>query len=99
LVRFYPYAALAKQCVTDENPTEEGESDNLHGSDAAPDAATHLHLTSDLARLVEKWPMLPPHIKAAVMALVGIAPASPTVDPKSLDDALPPGFEQQGEGG
>jgi hypothetical protein len=40
-----------------------------------------------------------PHIKAAVMALVGTAPSSPPADPKGLDDTLPPGFEEQGEGG
>jgi hypothetical protein len=28
-------------------------------------------LPADLARVVEAWPQLPEHIKAAVMALVG----------------------------
>lgn len=57
-------------------------------------------LTSDLARLVEKWPTLPEHIKAAVMALVTTASVNPPTDPKGLDDALPPGFERAtGEAG
>ena len=28
----------------------------------------------DLARVITAWPNLPPHIKAAVLALVGTAP-------------------------
>jgi hypothetical protein len=28
----------------------------------------------DLARVVDAWPDLPPHIRAAVLALVGMAP-------------------------
>jgi hypothetical protein len=28
---------------------------------------------TDLARLIEAWPALPPHIRAAVLALVGAA--------------------------
>jgi hypothetical protein len=28
---------------------------------------------SDLARVIDAWPGLPPHIKAAVLALVGTA--------------------------
>jgi hypothetical protein len=43
------------------------------------------HLHSDLARLVEKGPTLPGHIKAAVMALVNTAAPNPPVDPKALD--------------
>ena len=60
---------------------------------------TVVHL-SDLARLVEKWPTLPAHIKAAVMALVGSAPAPNPNDPKLSDDQLPPGYEARtGNGG
>jgi hypothetical protein len=58
----------------------------------------NMALTSDLARLVERWPALPEHIKAAVMALVGTCPTAPPSDPKGLDDALPPGFEKRAGG-
>jgi hypothetical protein len=34
----------------------------------------------DLARVVTAWPGLPPHVKAAVLALVGIAPHPRTRD-------------------
>jgi hypothetical protein len=54
-----------------------------------------VHLTSDLARLVEKWPTLPSHVKAAVMALVATAETTPPAEQKGLDDALPPGFEKR----
>jgi hypothetical protein len=47
-----------------------------------------------LARIIERWPTLPNHIQAAVMALVGTAPVAPPPDPKRLDDTLPPGFEK-----
>jgi hypothetical protein len=30
----------------------------------------------DLARVIASWPELPPHIRAAVLALVGTAPAA-----------------------
>ena len=60
--------------------------------------AQNMALTSDLARLVERWPTLPEHIKAAVMALVRTCPTVPPSDPKGLDDALPPGFEKRAGG-
>lgn len=58
-----------------------------------------VHLISELARLVEKWPTLPAHIKAAVMALIATAPSNQPADPKGLDDALPPGFEKRANPG
>jgi hypothetical protein len=45
-----------------------------------------IYLTSDLAKLVERWPTLPAHIKAAVMALVNTAAPNPPGDPKTVDD-------------
>jgi hypothetical protein len=52
--------------------------------------------TSELARLVERWPTLPDHIRAAVMALVNTAPSSDAPPkPNSLDESLPPGFEKR----
>jgi hypothetical protein len=59
-----------------------------------------IQLTTDLARIVENWPTLPDHIKAAVMALVATAPNRPPAGPTGLDDTLPPGFERtKGESG
>ena len=57
--------------------------------------ADGIHLTSDLAKLVERWPSLPAHIKAAVMALVATAPTNPPADSNGSGDALPPGFEKK----
>jgi hypothetical protein len=46
-------------------------------ADAAPrlpaGCSTPAELPSDLARVVEAWPQLPEHIKAAVQALIGAA--------------------------
>jgi len=68
------------------------------GCSSPADSTTHL--TSDLARLVEKWPSLPAHIKAAVMALVGTVPVPTSADPKLSDEQLPPGYEgRAGQGG
>jgi hypothetical protein len=41
-----------------------------------------------LARIVEAWPTLPAHIKAAVMALVGTTSTSSTTSSTSGDDDL-----------
>lgn len=73
LVRCYPYAALAKRCAPDENPTNSGESAHLPFPDAAPDAAGQ-GITPDLAAVVDGWDHLPEHIRAAVLALVNTTP-------------------------
>jgi hypothetical protein len=54
---------------------------------------------SDLARLVQSWPALPAHIKAAVMALVNTADPTTPAEPNGLGDELPPGYEREGKAG
>lgn len=71
-------------------PPEPPETQPVRHADAPPSSTgrseTAIHLTSDLAQLVEQLPTLPAHIKAAVMVQVGTAAPNPPADPKSLDD-------------
>ncbi len=53
-------------------------------------------LAPELLRIAEVWHRLPPHIRAAVLALVNTAaPAGAPLPADPLDDSLPPGFEQR----
>jgi hypothetical protein len=50
--------------------------DNTSGDGDAPHVPQHVPadpIAPDLQRVVEAWPDLPPHIRAAVLALVGTA--------------------------
>ena len=101
LVRFYPYAALAKSRAADENPL------NLLGN-AHVDSPVSSSVSSnpaiapytDLARVVELWPLLPPAIRAAILTLANTtatsAPPAGTVS-KDDRDRLPPGYEQRAD--
>jgi len=52
----------------------------------------------DLARVVELWPVLPPAIRAAVLALVNTsAPTNGNTTPEDDRDQLPPGYERSGK--
>jgi len=48
-----------------------------HGKASAASVArqlpTEAEIDPDLARILDTWPDLPPHIKAAVLALIGTA--------------------------
>jgi len=48
--------------------------------------------------VVELWPVLPPAIRAAVLALVNTTAPAPATTAASTDerDRLPPGYEQPG---
>jgi hypothetical protein len=84
---------LKDRPATSEIPTNSRQSDAF----ADPGCTGGCTDTSELARLVERWPTLPAHIRAAVMALVNTAPpADPSTQPRGLDDSLPPGFEKRG---
>jgi hypothetical protein len=65
---------------------------------AAP-AQQAVVLHTDLARVVELWPVLPPAIRAAVLTLVNApappAPKAPPTNEADLD-SLPPGVRAAG---
>ena len=99
-MRSYPHAALAKRCAADESskdskaiPTDTTPVGTTVG--IKPSAFTS---NGELARIVELWPVLPPAIRAAVIALVSAgAPAAskPTGEPDL--DRLPPGYERRAD--
>ena len=100
LVRSYPRAALAKPRAADECPKDSkgistdtapvGISVGINSVAFTPNA--------ELARVVELWPVLPPAIRAAVIALVNAgtpADGKPTAEPDL--DRLPPGYERRAD--
>jgi hypothetical protein len=71
-VRFDPHAALAKQ-GNDDATTNSAMTSVPNQTALALPLAQNGSTTSpdpDLARLCSAWPMLPDHIRAAVLALV-----------------------------
>ena len=75
------------------------ENQSFPHADALPSSAGRSDTTApdtELVALVTAWATLPDHLKAAVRALLGIAP--PLAE-KQLDDSLPPGFEKAKGGG
>jgi hypothetical protein len=61
----------AGECDPNSLPANaSGDADSSHVPQHVPAAPND----PDLARVIATWPDLPPHIKAAVLALVGTAP-------------------------